>query len=375
MRLRSLLFVVFFLLALWPASAVHAEERWNKDIEGHTVWTAKKQPYIVTSSIEIKQGATLVIEPGVTVRLMPNVDLEVYGHLRAIGRPESLISFTWANQGQRWGSIRVESGAHANLNRVTVRHAQIGLLASGWNGSAAVYTSEFRDNGIAIENGMRGGDGNQSYSLIVQHTLITGNNTGVVLTEGTTWLYRNNISENFEQGIGAFSKGRIENNTIYANGTDGIETVSRGGNADLQIRRNTINYNGYGGLSLRWSTFLIEHNNIFGNGRYDLRWLGIDNLVADKNYWGVGNRADLATRILDGDLRSALDSVQTHPMHLALAADAPPPLPPPTALAPAPAAAAAAPAPAPAPVAPRCTEYHRSGTGQGWHPLLWRDRS
>ena len=33
MRLRGLLFLVFFLLALWPASAVHAEERWNKDIE------------------------------------------------------------------------------------------------------------------------------------------------------------------------------------------------------------------------------------------------------------------------------------------------------------------------------------------------------
>ena len=110
----------------------------------------------------------------------------------------------------------------------------------GWNGWAAVYTSEFRDNGIAMENRMRGGNGNDSYSLIVQHTLITGNNTGVVFTEGTTWLYRNNISENFEQGIGAFSKGRIEDNTIYANGTDGIETVSRGGNADLQIRRTQL---------------------------------------------------------------------------------------------------------------------------------------
>ena len=165
MRLRGLLFLVFFLLALWPASAVHAEERWNKDIEGHTVWTAKKQPYIVTSSIEIKQGATLVIEPGVTVRLMPNVDLEVYGQLRAIASPESPISFTWANQGQRWGSIKLQSGAHVNLNRVTVRHARVGILASGWNGSAAVYTSEFRDNGIAIENGMRGGDGIHSYTL------------------------------------------------------------------------------------------------------------------------------------------------------------------------------------------------------------------
>ena len=39
---------------------------------------------------------------------------------------------------------------------------------------------------------------------------------------------------------------------------------------------------------------MLEHNNIFGNGRYDLRWLGIDDLVADKNFWGVGNRADLA---------------------------------------------------------------------------------
>ena len=351
MRLRGLLIVVFFILALWPASAVHAEERWSKDIEGHTIWTAKNQPYIVTNTIKIKEGTTLVIDPGVSVRLLPDVSLEVYGQLRAIARENGPISFTWANPGQRWGSIKVQSGGNANLNMVTVRHAKVGLSTFGWGSGTAVYTSVFRDNEIAMHNAMRGGDGNSSYSLTVQRTLITRNTTGVIFTEGTTWLYRNNISENIEQGIGAFSKGRIEDNTIYANGTDGIETVTRGGNAELQIRRNTINYNGLGGLSLRYSTFLIEHNNIFGNGRYDVRWLGIDDLVADKNFWGVGNRADLATRIVDIDFRSALDSVQTHPMHLALVADAPAPLPPPAAHAPAPAAVAVA--PAPAPVAPR----------------------
>ena len=152
MRLRGLLFLVFFLLALWPASAVHAEERWNKDIEGHTVWTAKKQPYIVTSSIEIKQGATLVIEPGVTVRLLPNVNLEVYGQLRATGRPRA---GPFHSRGRTQGRTL---GLHQSSER---RQCQLeygdcspckgrSIDAFGWGTGSAVYTSVFRDNEIAI---------------------------------------------------------------------------------------------------------------------------------------------------------------------------------------------------------------------------------
>ena len=347
MRLRPLYIVVLFLLAMWPASQVHAEEKWSDNIDEHIEWTADRDPYIVTKSITIEKGAALTILPGVTVRLRPGVVLEVLGTLRAKGTEDEPITFTWDSEGRRWGSI-TQGGGKVVFNYVHLSHADVGILTQGWGKGADVFSSVFRDNGIAMQNDMGGGD-KDGFTLEVLHTLVTRNTIGIIFNGGATRLYRNNISENIEQGIGGFAKGTIERNTIYANGTDGIETVTRGGYPDLVIRKNTINYNGYGGLSLRSGEYVLLDNNIFGNARFDLRWLSADTLDATRNFWGTPNRADLASRFVNVDYGSALALVETNPMHHALVADAPAPLAPPGASAP----AAAAPAPAPAPVAPR----------------------
>ena len=55
----------------------------------------------------------------------------------------------------------------------------------------------------------------------------------------------------------------------------------------LVIHNNTINYNGFGGLSLKPGKYTITHNNIFGNARFDLRWLDTAPLDAARNYWGT----------------------------------------------------------------------------------------
>ena len=351
MRFRLLFIVAVMLLSFWPTSVVHAEVKWSRDIDEDVRWTTDKDPYIVTRSFKIEEGSTLRIEPGVTVRLRPNIKIEVFGTLEATGREGRPITFTWANAGERWDSISVRGGK-AVLNQVIVSNAKIGLMMRGWGTGTGVFSSVFRDNGIAILNEMLGGDGDKSFSLEVLHTLVTNNTTGIVFTGGTTRLFRNNISENIEQGIAALSEGIIRENTIYANGTDGIESVTRGGNPELVIHNNTINYNGFGGLSLKPGEYTITHNNIFGNVRFDLRWLDTAPLDAARNYWGTANRADLASRIVNTNYGSALALVSTEPMHHAVVAEAPAPLPAPGALAAAP-MPAAAPAPAPAPVAPR----------------------
>ena len=347
MRLRALYVVALFLLAMWPTSQVHAEERWSDDIDEHIEWTTDNDPYIVTKSITIEKNAALTIQPGVTVRLRPGVVIEVIGTLRAIGNENKPITFTWDSEGQRWGSITQRGGKIA-FNNVHLSHADVGILTEGWGKGAEVFSSVFRDNGIAIQSNMIGGEGEGKFTLEVLHTLVTRNTIGIIFG-GNTRLYRNNISENIEQGIGGFGKGVIEENTIYANGTDGIETVTRGGYPDLVIRRNTINYNGFGGLSLRAGDYVLADNNIFGNVRFALRWVSTDRLDATKNFWGTPNRADLTFRIVNADYGSALALVDTNPMHHALVDDSPVPLAPPGASAP----AAAAAAPAPAPVAPR----------------------
>ena len=221
MRLRALYIIVLFLLAMWPASQVHAEEKWSDDIDNHIDWTADKDPYIVTKSITIEKGAALTIRPGVTVKLRPGVVIEVFGDLRARGTEDEPITFTWDSEGRRWGSI-TQRGGKVTFNFVNLSHANIGILTQGWGKGADVFSSVFRDNGIAMQNDMAGGD-QDGFTLEVLHTLVTRNTIGIIFNGGTTRLYRNNISENIEQGIGAFTKGIIERNTIYANGTDGIE--------------------------------------------------------------------------------------------------------------------------------------------------------
>jgi hypothetical protein len=352
MRLRLLTFFFFFLLAMWPAATLHADQSVKDDITQDRTWTRDNQPYVVTGNIKVYKDVTLKIEPGVTVKLAPNASLTVKGNMVAEARSNRPIVFTWRDFGQRWGSIHVEDSGMVRLNQVTVMHAKTGLLTTGYGEGTVVFTSVFRDNVIAIHNDMFGGDGVKDFTLDVTGTLITGNETGVLFTKGTTRLSGNNISENTSQGIAAFAQGLIVENTIYANGTDGIETVSRGGNPDLIIRYNTINYNGLGGLSLRRGeltgrNFLIEHNNIFGNGRYDLRWLSEGALNADKNFWGTHDLGVIGQRVVNSNYQPVGSRVKLHPNHHVLVSDAPAPLPAPAAAQ----AAAPAPAPAPAPVA------------------------
>jgi hypothetical protein len=340
------------LLALWPAATVQADEVWKDDIERDTTWTAQRSPYIVTRDITIERDFGLTVDPGVTVKIYPGVVIEVRGRLRAEATAEKPIVFTWDKAGQRWGSITVEGG-NARLNQVTISHANVGLLTTGWGFGTTVFSSVFRDNGIGIHIDQIspdfGKDESPKYALIATNNLITKNTIGALFTKGNSRLIGNNISENAEQGIGGFATVEIAENTIWANGTDGIETVTRGGDPDLDIHDNTINFNGFGGLSLREGSYRIQHNNIFGNGRFDIRWLGPEELDARWNFWGTSDTAVLATRILDGNYQSALGTVKEDPLRLALVDNAPAPIGGPPS---APAPAVAAPAPAPAPAAP-----------------------
>lgn len=49
------------------------------DITASQTWTLSGSPYIINSSVEIRSGATLVIEPGVVLKFNNNSELSVYG--------------------------------------------------------------------------------------------------------------------------------------------------------------------------------------------------------------------------------------------------------------------------------------------------------
>ena len=76
-----------------------------------TVWTAAESPYVTTSDIQVPEGVTLTIEPGVTVRLGQYHDIDVSGAIEAMGTEEQPISFEWATEDQHWGTMRLLAGS------------------------------------------------------------------------------------------------------------------------------------------------------------------------------------------------------------------------------------------------------------------------
>ncbi|MFC1853542.1 right-handed parallel beta-helix repeat-containing protein [candidate division CSSED10-310 bacterium] len=83
-------------------------------IETDETWTAEGSPYLIDRDLTIAQGATLTIEPGVTVNFYEGCSLFIKGQLVAIGTTEKQILFTGVEtegEHQRWGSIVFEDSS------------------------------------------------------------------------------------------------------------------------------------------------------------------------------------------------------------------------------------------------------------------------
>lgn len=98
----------------------------DKNVEANETWTAAGSPHVVTDTIGVRSGATLVVEPCAEVRFAAGKSLNVAdipsdttGTLKAEGTAQRPIRFT-GNGGERWGSLFVRvPGGKATLRHVT----------------------------------------------------------------------------------------------------------------------------------------------------------------------------------------------------------------------------------------------------------------
>jgi len=165
-KLLLLIFIAgnIFLSSCWYVETSHnisgdvRVESQSSDVvqESHssprsiTVWSTDKtllEDHLVDS------GATLVIEPGVTVYLANDVSLIVEGTLKAAGSHREKIIFTVLNEGENWGEIRFDtSPARADdnessiLNNCVIQHATTGIHCIGSNPHISNTTIEDSDN-------------------------------------------------------------------------------------------------------------------------------------------------------------------------------------------------------------------------------------
>ncbi len=86
------LFLAIFFFALSAEAA--ADTPVSGYIESNTTWTFAQSPYVVTGNTLVIPGATLTIDPGVTVRFESGYSLQIDGELIARGNDGQMITFT-----------------------------------------------------------------------------------------------------------------------------------------------------------------------------------------------------------------------------------------------------------------------------------------
>ena len=185
---------MIFVLRLIPS--VSGTTFVEEDIRSDTTWTEVDSPFQLTKSIDVNNGATLTIEPGVVVKFGENFNLDVYGNLSAIGSESKTINFTSGKVSPEigdWESISFHGGEDKfELKYCVVEYAEDGVNMYG-GGSGFIEHSIFRYN-------VRGLEG--IINIPIEH---------------------NEIHDNQEDGIWISTSSDINNinicnNLIYSNG-------------------------------------------------------------------------------------------------------------------------------------------------------------
>lgn len=119
-------------------------------IRGSMRWSANQSPIIVRRDLQIAPGSTLVVDPGVEVKLAPGVAIFVDGKMYASGQPDKPVRFS-SIDGQRWDAIYGRPGGDIGLQNVEISGGGTGgTLISSEGGNLSIARSRIRDNGGQI---------------------------------------------------------------------------------------------------------------------------------------------------------------------------------------------------------------------------------
>ncbi|MEW6608844.1 MAG: right-handed parallel beta-helix repeat-containing protein, partial [bacterium] len=191
-------------------------------------WLLTNSPYIVTGTVTVESGTTLIIESGVIVKFATNTSLINYGTLLAIGTPDGTITFT-SNKSilspGDWNSIKF-SGASAKgtISYCKIRYAKQSVYIE--NATGIVITHNYihdnkGDDGLSGNSGQPGEVGAGIYLYASTNNIITQNI--IWNNQGGVGGFAGNYGLGGTGGIGvgiflfSSSNNDIATNTIYSN--------------------------------------------------------------------------------------------------------------------------------------------------------------
>lgn len=240
------------VMLLGTVSSVQAATEVCGDISNDVVWSAAKGPYLVTCNTTVKEGATLVIEPGTQIRFLKathrtKIGLRIEGELNADGTGDQPILFTSDEpkpHPQDWGGITFapsSTGSRFDKNGTYTGGASLQYCvieyggAVPWQGAVEVLGTSLYLNNVLIHmnaaSGIRAKDG----KVHLQHSTLTKNSNSLAGSGGGL--------------IARASEITIEDSFLH-------DTVSSGSGGAIYVTQSV--------LTLRGTKFI--NNETAGNG-------------------------------------------------------------------------------------------------------------
>lgn len=273
-------------------------EEVTTDITVDTDWD--NGVYWVKNSIDIDNGVTLTINPGVVVKFASDADIEAYGTLNAQGTEEDRIVFTSEKDDSYGGNT--DGDPESVPERGDWRYLYL------------------RNAGSVIEHSILRFGGGSSGTIVIRDGLHTLNNltltnsgdSGIRFFSGNGSMVMSNITASANNGSGIEGGSdyvmEISNSEFIENADYGVESTSGSGIVRL-LENSTLERNGSGGLrnttATGQQTFL--NNTVRDNQGHGLWVANSDEEILFEANIVEGNRSDgvvsSSARFIDNELR------------------------------------------------------------------------
>ena len=233
-----------------------------------TTWYAGASPYIIESTVVVKDKALLTIEPGTEIRSKGSA-LVIEGRLNAQGDSEHIVTFDAAEGVKFWGGIDFQNVKEKEnvIKYCRIKNAETAVTCQA--SSPRIDTCEFVGNGTAIKV-----LGAFSKPQIIGNTIQKNKESAMMIASGAQpVLADNKIQDNEKEGI--------------------LVQVSA-----PVIRYNMIRQNRGSGIVVKNSQAVIGENNLIDNMPFDLVGDMTGEAVnALNNWWGTAQGLEILSRI------------------------------------------------------------------------------
>ncbi|MBS1779627.1 MAG: T9SS type A sorting domain-containing protein [Bacteroidetes bacterium] len=297
-------------------------------IGSNATWTKANSPYVITGDIDVDTGATLTIEPGVTIIADGNHVLYVDGRINAIGTASDTITFTCKQvpkdvYSATWKGIEVRHASFSDTLFFEYCHFQYAANALFVRANPVVVSNcKFDNNGTAFKNL----DFPESYAW-VEKCRFQHNSYGLFIAGRYVTVLNNVISD---ADYGFYGKGDVAYNVVYncaygiAYGvkvhhntvfncneglSTGVDSVSYNQlwynkigltyNGNVIVTHNGINYSETGIICAGFSNGNTIKNNCIENSSKFNYVNGRSYADISNNYWGTTDSLAIDAKVFD----------------------------------------------------------------------------